>query len=82
MAIMTVPVLLLTALASATATTLPTKTQSVRVVYEEPKRAENAAAAVWMTQEHILEDAADMLSMLKLPKLLTLRAETCGESNA
>ena len=82
MAIMTVPVLLLTALASATATTLPTKMQSVHVVYEEPKRAENAAAAVWMTQEHILEDAADMLSMLKLPKLLTLRAETCGESNA
>ena len=82
MAIMTVPVLLLTALASATATTLPTKMQSVHVVYEEPKRAENAAATVWMTQEHILEDAADMLSMLKLPKLLTLRAESCGESNA
>src|SRR5215472_8421702 len=82
MAITTFPVLLLAALAGTAPDTTPAKKPSVRVVYEEPKKPEHAAAAVWMTQEHILEDAADMLSMLKLPKLLTLRAESCGESNA
>ena len=82
MAITTASVALVTALLGAAAGTTPPNKSSVRVVYEAPKKTEHAAAAVWMTQEHILEDAADMLSMLKLPKLLTLRAESCGESNA
>jgi len=54
----------------------------IRVLYEEPKKPEHAAAAEWMRQEHILDDAAGMLSIIRLPELLTLRAESCGESNA
>ena len=77
-----VPVLLLCVLLSGPATAAaPAGRSSVRILYEDPKSAD-AAAAEWMKQEHILEDAADMLSMIRLPKLLTLRAESCGESNA
>ena len=68
-------------LGPATAAT-PAKRFSVRVLYEDPTKPEHAAAAEWMKQEHILNDAADMLSIFRLPRLLTLRAESCGESNA
>ena len=78
MAIPTIPVLALGAALAAA----PAKTPSVRVVYEEPKKPEHAAAAEWMKQEHVLDDAAAMLAIIRLPKLLTLRAESCGESNA
>jgi hypothetical protein len=60
----------------------PAKKPAVRIVYQEPKKPEQAAIADRMRRERILEDAADMLSLLKLPKLLTLQTETCGESNA
>jgi len=82
MAIPTVPVLVLGALLGAAPATAPVQKVSVRVLYEEPKKPDHAAAAEWMKQEHILDDAADMLSIIRLPRLLTLRAESCGESNA
>jgi hypothetical protein len=82
MAIPSVPVLVLGALLGATATTVPATASALRVAYEEPKKPEHAAAAEWMKQEHILEDAAAMLAIVRLPRLLTLRAESCGESNA
>lgn len=82
MAIPTAPILVLGALLAAVPDTAPAKKQSVRLIYEESKKPEHAAAAEWMKQEHILEDAAEMLSIIRLPKLLTLRAESCGESNA
>ena len=84
MPIPTVRVLVLTALVGAVPTTMgavPEK-PAVRVVYQEPKKPEQTAIAERMRRERILEDAADMLTLLKLPKLLTLQAETCGESNA
>ncbi|HEY3587775.1 MAG TPA: DUF4344 domain-containing metallopeptidase [Myxococcaceae bacterium] len=81
MAIVTVPSVLLLALLGAGAPSAAKK-QAARVVYEAPTKPEQAPIAERMKEEHILEDAADMLSMLKLPKLLTLHARTCGESNA
>ena len=78
----TVPALLLAAAVGAAAAAAPAKNPSVRVVYEDPKKPEHAPIAERMRRERILEDAADMLTMLKLPKLLTLQAATCGESNA
>src|SRR5215470_7801841 len=55
---------------------------SVKVVYDVPGKTEHVLAAEMMKQEHVLEDAAAMLSILKLPKLLTLQARSCGEANA
>ena len=81
MAIVCVPSVLLVALLGA-GSQGTAKKQTVRVVYETPTKPEQAPVAERMKQEHILEDAADMLSMLKLPKLLTLHSRTCGESNA
>jgi len=78
----TVPALLLAAAVGAEAAAAPAKNPSVRVIYEDPKKPEHAPIAERMRRECILEDAANMLTMLKLPKLLTLQATTCGESNA
>ena len=82
MAISSVPPLLLGALLGTAPPTAQPRTPLVRVVYEEPKKPEHAAAAEWVKQEHVLDDAAGMLSIMRLPKLLTLRAQSCGESNA
>jgi hypothetical protein len=82
MVISSVPGLLLAGLLAAGAAPSSSRKQPVQVVYEAPKKPEHAAVAEKMRRERLLEDSADMLAMLKLPKLLTLRAETCGESNA
>ena len=83
MVISTIPALLLAGfLGAGAASTAATKQAMTRVEYEAPKKPEHVAVAEKMRRERLLEDSADMLTMLKLPKLLTLRAETCGESNA
>jgi hypothetical protein len=79
MVTLTPPGLLLTALLGIAPLSART---SHTVVYEEPKYPDQAHIAAKMKQEHILEDAVDMISILKLPKLLTLRGESCGEPNA
>lgn len=82
MSVPALPVLALGALLGAAPGSIPAKPALARVVYEVPTKPEQVHVSTKMKQEHILEDAAEMLSFLKLPKLLTLRAETCGESNA
>jgi hypothetical protein len=81
MVTLTVPSLLLAAFLGAGAPS-PSTSHPVRVVYEPPTKPEQTPIAERMKQDRILEDAAEMLGMLKLPKLLTLHARTCGESNA
>lgn len=81
MAMVTVSSFMLAALLGAGATNAP-HSQPVRVVYEPPTKPEQVPVAERMKKDHILEDAAEMLGMLKLPKLLTLHARTCAESNA
>jgi len=82
MALSPLPILVLGAVLGAAPGPAQAKKPQVRVLYEEPKKPEHAAAAEWMKQDHVLEDAAGMLSIIRLPKLLTLKAESCGESNA
>ena len=82
MALIPVPIVVLGALLGAAPVPARANMPPIRVLYEEPKKPEHAAAAEWMKQEHILDDAAGMLSIIRLPKLLTLRSESCGESNA
>lgn len=77
----TIPLVLLTALLGAGATS-PAKKPSFKVVYEEPKNAELAPLVAKMKERRVLEGAAEMLSALKLPRTLTLKGESCGESNA
>jgi hypothetical protein len=64
------------------ATSTPPKKPMFKVIYEDPKKPEQADLASKMKERKILEGAAEMLSALKLPKALTLKAATCGESNA
>jgi hypothetical protein len=81
MATLLVPALVLGALLGGVPPSARTKPM-VRVVYEDPKKPEHAAAAEWMRQEHVLDDAAGMLTIVKLPRQITLRSMSCGESNA
>jgi hypothetical protein len=62
--------------------TTPAKTHSFRVVYADTTKPELAPIAAKMKERKILEGAAEMLSALKLPRTLTLKSESCGESNA
>src|SRR3974377_632323 len=83
MSVITVPVLVLGALLGAAPAAPPAPTKPPhQVAYLEPTKPEQAHIAEKMKQERVLEDAVEMLSIIRLPKLLTLRAETCGESNA
>ncbi|HTS80619.1 MAG TPA: DUF4344 domain-containing metallopeptidase [Myxococcaceae bacterium] len=77
----TVPILLLSALLGA-GQAGPAKKPSFRVVYEEPTRPEQAQLAAKMKERRVLESAAEVLSVVKLPRPVTLKASTCGESNA
>ena len=54
----------------------------VKVVYADPKEAQDAPLAQAMRQHQILERAAEILKAVRLPKTLTLKAESCGEPNA
>src|SRR5215510_4784133 len=58
------------------------KKSTFKVVYEDPKKPEQAELASKMKERKILEGAGEMLSALKLPRSLTLKAATCGEANA
>ncbi|HEY1416610.1 MAG TPA: DUF4344 domain-containing metallopeptidase, partial [Myxococcaceae bacterium] len=62
--------------------TTPSKTHAFRVVYVDTTKPELAFVAAKMKERKILEGAAEMLSALKLPRTLTLKSESCGESNA
>jgi hypothetical protein len=75
------PAVLLAALLGA-GQPAPGKTSSFRAVYEETTKPELAPIAAKMKERQILEGAAQMLAALKLPKMLTLKATSCGESNA
>ncbi len=76
-----IPAVLLAARLSA-GQTAPEKKPSFRVVYEETTKPELAPIAAKMKERHILEGAAQMLNILKLPRVLTLKSTSCGESNA
>ena len=55
---------------------------TVKVVYAEPKEAQDAPLAQAMRQKQILEKAAEVVKTVRLPRTLTLKAESCGEPNA
>jgi len=55
---------------------------TVKVVYAEPKEARDAPLAQAMRQKQILEKAAEVVKTVRLPRTLTLKAESCGEPNA
>jgi len=78
----TLPVLVLGAVLGAAPATPAGKKPTFKVVYEDPKKPEQAELASKMKERKVLEGAAEMLSALKLPRSLTLKAATCGESNA
>ena len=73
MVMSTLPALVSTALLGLALPT-PVERASHRVVYEEPKRPDQAHIAAKMKEEHILEDAVEMISILRFPKLLTVRS--------
>jgi hypothetical protein len=77
----TIPALLLGAMLG-TGTTTAGKTHSFRVAYEDTAKPDLAPLAAKMKERKVLEGAAEMLSALKLPRTLTLKAESCGEANA
>ena len=81
MVTMTVPAILLVALLGA-GQGAPAKTHAFRVVYEDTTKPDLAPIAAKMKERKVLEGAAEMLSALKLPKSLTLKASSCGEANA
>ena len=60
----------------------PAKTHAFRVSYEDTTKPDLAPIAAKMKERKVLEGAAEMLSALKLPKALTLKATSCGEANA
>ena len=79
-----VPLLLLTTLlgAAPAASTAPAKKPSFRVVYEDTTKPELAPIAAKMKERRVLEIAAEVLSVVKLPRPVTLKGSSCGESNA
>jgi len=81
MSMTAVPAVLLAALLGA-GQPAPAKTGSFRVAYVETTKPELAPIAAKMKERRVLEGAAEMLSALKLPRTLTLKAESCGEPNA
>ena len=81
MSMTTIPAVLLGALLAA-GQPAPATTGSFRVAYVETTKPELAPIAAKMKERRVLEGAAEMLSALKLPRTLTLKAESCGEPNA
>jgi len=74
--------LISTVLAMALSAAPPQGQARFRVVYEEATTPELAPIAAKMKDRRVLEEAAEMLSILKLPRSLTLKGTTCGEPNA
>lgn len=82
MSMTTVPAILLAALLLGAGPSAPAKTHAFRVVYEDTTKPELAPIAAKMKERKVLDGAAEMLSALKLPRTLTLKGSSCGESNA
>lgn len=82
MAMTTVPVLVLTVLLGAGSAAPAKKQPSFKAVYEEPKKPEFAPLVAKMKERHVLEAAAEMLNVLKLPRTVTFKGANCDESNA
>ena len=76
-----IPAVLLVALLGA-GQAAPVKTHAFRVVYEDTTKPDLAPIAEKMRERKTLEGAAEMLSALKLPRTLALKAASCGEPNA
>ncbi len=81
MPMITAPVLVLATLLGA-GVAPSAKKGSFRVEYEDTTKPELAPIAATMTERHGLEGAAEVRSSVKLPRPLTLKATSCGESNA
>jgi hypothetical protein len=61
----------------------PPKHATFRIEYLPPTNPKHQAVHDGMRKRHILENYAEVLAFLRLPKPLTLRAQGCdGESNA
>jgi len=77
-----VAAVLVSALLGTTPTAAPAKKHAFKVVYEDTTKPDLAPIAAKMKEKRVLEGAAEMLGALKLPKTLTLKGTSCGESNA
>lgn len=53
-----------------------------KVVYADPKDARDAPIAQAMREHKILEATGEILKAVRLPRVLTLKTESCGEPNA
>jgi hypothetical protein len=53
-----------------------------KVVYADAKDPKDAPIAQAMRDHHILEAAGEILKPVRLPRMLTLKTESCGEPNA
>jgi Putative metallopeptidase len=60
----------------------PARKPTFKVVYEEAKKPELEPLVAKMKERRILEGAAAMLGALRLPRSITLKGASCGESNA
>jgi hypothetical protein len=60
----------------------PAAPPRIRVAYDQPKKSEQAQLAEKMKERRILEGAAEVLGVLRLPRTLTLKAASCDEPNA
>ena len=81
MVMIALPAILLAALLGS-GNAAPARTHAFRVAYVDTTKPELAPLAAKMKERKILEAAAEMLSALRLPRTLTLKAESCGEANA
>ena len=81
MVMIAVPAMLLAALLGS-GNAAPARTHAFRVAYVDTTKPDLAPLAAKMKERKILEAAAEMLSALRLPRTLTLKAESCGEANA
>ena len=67
---------------AAAQTTIEPTAGQVRIVYGEPKTAEQRIISERLQKRRVLEDLQEFLSPLKLPKPLTIKTEACGVVNA
>ena len=81
MVMIAVPAMMLAALLGS-GNAAPARTHAFRVAYVDTTKPDLAPLAAKMKERKILEAAAEMLSALRLPRTLTLKAESCGEANA
>jgi hypothetical protein len=76
-----IPVLLVGAvLLGAAPSQKPPPKSSFRAEYDDPKKPELAEIAAKMKERQVLERAVEALSIVKLPRPITLKTASCGES--